>query len=508
MSLNFNVTINHKQVSWNETAVEKKLQSLAGADRKKQWIQRDITVTPSSGPGRFLWVFVKNIPFLRDVFFKINLNQTSTVLQELGDQIKKRHQTQAGDPKDLSLLFNNAIEHFNALFPHHQLKKLDASKQPSSIASGITTSLPSQSSSVIDLNEEPPRKMEEPALFLEDNDIEIENEDDIQFFQVDDNDKIGGEPNVEPSLPKVETPEPKAKQKEVRSTEKKWNEDLFNVPENSKKTVPWFEKTFLQNRALPSHPGIVHSMESNYFRDMRRTWETKVTENNKDYIYLKGQASLMYCHLINLSNRKWINDPIVNAFLEKFQSKKVGIYSSYFYSSIEQELAKKGKISKENTILNLKPDQFKQTIAKKQILLPVYHQAHWTLAVIDFEKQKIEHYDSLVDDPKLLGKIPGNEGILKNVESWLKSQYKRANKPYPNFTTQDMPAPQQKNGYDCGAFMCRFGERIARDKRKEDGSWDFAIEKENIGYYRAYMAYKLLKAQLDKDLDEGDDIEE
>ncbi len=51
--------------------------------------------------------------------------------------------------------------------------------------------------------------------------------------------------------------------------------------------------------------------------------------------------------------------------------------------------------------------------------------------------------------------------------------------------------PQQKNGSDCGIFLCQYAEYLARDIKPP-----FDFTQRNMPYFRVRMAYESITGQI------------
>uniref|UniRef100_A0A915E8C8 Ubiquitin-like protease family profile domain-containing protein n=1 Tax=Ditylenchus dipsaci TaxID=166011 RepID=A0A915E8C8_9BILA len=83
------------------------------------------------------------------------------------------------------------------------------------------------------------------------------------------------------------------------------------------------------------------------------------------------------------------------------------------------------------------------------ILLPIHTPGHWSLAVIQVKRQRIDYYDSMSGDGSEYIEIIKEYMFLKaksmnmdqtNLDDWIGFNQKRI--------------PQQTNGHDCGVFLC------------------------------------------------------
>ena len=110
----------------------------------------------------------------------------------------------------------------------------------------------------------------------------------------------------------------------------------------------------------------------------------------------------------------------------------------------------------------------------------------WTLAVVNMRDQRFEYYDSL----------RGGAGpVLQHLRRWLEDEHKdkKAGKAFDTsaFTEEvwRKGTPQQRNGWDCGVFMTRTADYLARD-----AVLDF--RQEDMPYLRRRMVLEILHTEL------------
>ena len=99
--------------SWNDAKVEKKLESLANADKGSSWVHRNLSIDKSGFFGRIFWGVAKHFDWMRRTFYDIDLDKSKAILEELQPQINS-----SGNDK-LKNLFNKAVNKFNVIAPHH-----------------------------------------------------------------------------------------------------------------------------------------------------------------------------------------------------------------------------------------------------------------------------------------------------------------------------------------------------------------------------------------------------
>jgi sentrin-specific protease 1 len=99
--------------------------------------------------------------------------------------------------------------------------------------------------------------------------------------------------------------------------------------------------------------------------------------------------------------------------------------------------------------------------SKDLIIVPIHcHGNHWTLAVINMRQTRFEYYDSLRGPPGM---------VLTNLRRWLedeslnKKQVPLDTSGWTEVVWKQGQTPQQRNCYDCGIFMSRTADWLARD---------------------------------------------
>ncbi|KIJ45745.1 hypothetical protein M422DRAFT_98692, partial [Sphaerobolus stellatus SS14] len=128
---------------------------------------------------------------------------------------------------------------------------------------------------------------------------------------------------------------------------------------------------------------------------------------------------------------------------------KIHYFSTFFWPKMERGY-KESRLNK----WTKKFDIFQKDV----VLVPVNHgNIHWSLAVINFRKKRIESYDSM-------GMYRKN--VYDLLRKYLQEEHMDKKKKPFDFTGwvdhYDENTPQQENGYDCGAFTCQFMESVSR----------------------------------------------
>ena len=105
---------------------------------------------------------------------------------------------------------------------------------------------------------------------------------------------------------------------------------------------------------------------------------------------------------------------------------------------------------------------------------------HRILAVINLKKKRFEQYDSMG------GRDDTN---MRNMKRWLKDEFMDKKKldvdvsGWEEYVPRDIP--HQRNGSDCGMFMCTFAESLAR-------KMDFGFSQDTMPTLRRRCAAMIL----------------
>jgi len=111
----FAVSINNKEFTWSEEAVKSKLQKIGKLNGKRvAWIQSDLSVKKSNWLTRVIWsVVAKHFSWMRKHFYGVDLNQSRSLLVQLGNQIQNN--------PNIKDLYHQAVGKFNQIAPGHKV---------------------------------------------------------------------------------------------------------------------------------------------------------------------------------------------------------------------------------------------------------------------------------------------------------------------------------------------------------------------------------------------------
>uniref|UniRef100_A0A915ERY4 Ubiquitin-like protease family profile domain-containing protein n=1 Tax=Ditylenchus dipsaci TaxID=166011 RepID=A0A915ERY4_9BILA len=158
-----------------------------------------------------------------------------------------------------------------------------------------------------------------------------------------------------------------------------------------------------------------------------------------------------------------LNDVVVNYYLQLLveeNKSKVFAFPTQFFP----------KLTRESPAAMLNWFTGPSLFCHEIILLPIHTPGHWSLAVIQVKRQRIDYYDSMSGDGSEYIEIIKEYMFLKaksmnmdqtNLDDWIGFNQKRI--------------PQQTNGHDCGVFLCCFAKCTSR-KSKPNFSQEQMLE--------------------------------
>lgn len=204
-----------------------------------------------------------------------------------------------------------------------------------------------------------------------------------------------------------------------------------------------------------------------------------------------------------LSPGCWLNDEIINGYMELIRARskrfeedagddgpgsaaksrpRVQVVNTFFYPKLsgcnshgEYDYTQVRRWTK-------KFDVF----ASDYLLVPINSSnVHWTLAVVNFKDKRVEYYDSLGST---------NQKVLANLLRWVGDELDhKKNEVFDasewSTVGHGQDVPQQDNSDDCGVFLCKFADFVARGA-------EINFSSAHMSYFRARMANELLVARL------------
>lgn len=193
----------------------------------------------------------------------------------------------------------------------------------------------------------------------------------------------------------------------------------------------------------------------------------------------------MDLHTLNWKTKEWLNDNIINFYLNLLAERSVerhddGYPSVFAMSTFFMTELLKGGYSRVR-LWTRKVDIFTYDI----VLVPVHVGGeHWCMAIIDFRRQNISYYDSLLEP---------NEPVLRALATYLCDE--RDDKKGEPFSQDGweldclFDIPRQRNENDCGVFCCMFAEFVTRNQ-------PITFRQKDMKYFRQKMACEIVGCKI------------
>lgn len=186
--------------------------------------------------------------------------------------------------------------------------------------------------------------------------------------------------------------------------------------------------------------------------------------DSSDAIILnKFKVDFRHRDLICLRPEQWLNDEVVNLYLQLSQERDSAItrsspyprnpnvfMSSFFYTKLVHFQGGFNYSGVKNWTKKI------DIFTCNQVFFPInIKNEHWTLVCVSMLQKKIYYLDSLGRSGKT---------ITGNILKWLQEEsLSRTQKPAPGFSVEDISCPQQSNSYDCGIFTLAFVDLLANE---------------------------------------------
>jgi len=203
-----------------------------------------------------------------------------------------------------------------------------------------------------------------------------------------------------------------------------------------------------------------------FIQTLSQEWESKIAEamQKGEHVPLTTTANgteLRRKDLLTvLGERNWLNDEIINAYLEwivEYANEKAGkngrtsvprviAHNSFFYKKIASDGPK--SVSR---WMKRKRAEGKKLLEVEQVLIPVNNAAHWTLLVVSPRTRTVEYLDSFNGPSKI---------FINNTLAWLQAELGDAWHA-EEWRVLDTKSAEQDNGWDCGVFTITNAECVA-----------------------------------------------
>ncbi|XP_043549328.1 sentrin-specific protease 2-like isoform X1 [Chiloscyllium plagiosum] len=184
-----------------------------------------------------------------------------------------------------------------------------------------------------------------------------------------------------------------------------------------------------------------------------------------------------------LRNYSWLNDEIINFYMCLLMERskdaslpKVYAFSTFFYLKLHTGGYQTVKQWTKGIDL----------FEKDLILVPVHLGVHWCLTVADLRKKTILHLDSMGQWNDDLCWI-----LLRYLQEESKNKKGRHldSSEWVLRSMRSNEVPQQMNGSDCGVFVCKYADYIARDEQ-------ITFTQHDIPYFRMKMVWEILHKRM------------
>lgn len=192
---------------------------------------------------------------------------------------------------------------------------------------------------------------------------------------------------------------------------------------------------------------------------------------------------LTFKNLRTLKPGQWLNDEVINAYLRlvdgelENSSSRVRVVNTFFFDQYLKDSKNIGKILR---ILSKK----RIDVNKIDVLyIPInINNMHWSFVILDLEKGIATYCDSLKN-----ASIPSHKEIvnlgnlLQNQRAKIKEKFIKATL-HPSFS-------KQNNSYDCGVFMLKGIDELARFSK-------LSFFQQDVDYLRHLICLELLQGKF------------
>eukprot|EP00924_Labyrinthula_sp_SR-Ha-C_P003326 augustus_masked-scaffold_15-processed-gene-6.49-mRNA-1 protein AED:0.24 eAED:0.25 QI:0/-1/0/1/-1/1/1/0/463 len=195
---------------------------------------------------------------------------------------------------------------------------------------------------------------------------------------------------------------------------------------------------------------------------------------------------------ITLSPGNWLNDEVINTFMVLLRrytikhlpkEKQCYFHSTFFFN----KLSENNSYNYSNVKKWTKRGRRKCNIfSQRLVFIPVnVHNTHWTLVVVDIENKNISYYDSMGSQGEfavdLIARYLQDESMDKlnkqlELSSWT-------------LGAKGKSIPQQRNGFDCGVFVCIFSYYLVFEQELD-------FDQADMSYFRKRICLDILHDKL------------
>ncbi|GAQ85712.1 hypothetical protein KFL_002500100 [Klebsormidium nitens] len=213
-----------------------------------------------------------------------------------------------------------------------------------------------------------------------------------------------------------------------------------------------------------------------------------------------GQHEVSARDLQALSGARWLNDQVVNFYMELLARKnaadrkaararpvpRVHVLNSFFYT----KLVNGGYNYTGVRRWTKRVDVFQQDL----LLTPInLNNAHWALISVNLKDRCVEYYDSLCGPVESARARTITETVLRYLEDESQDKRQRELEDRKKWAVKQMlhGVPQQGDGGSCGVFACAYADLLAQGARPP-----FDFSQADILTMRRAMAADILAGKL------------
>nr|XP_040055283.1 sentrin-specific protease 2 isoform X2 [Gasterosteus aculeatus aculeatus] len=192
--------------------------------------------------------------------------------------------------------------------------------------------------------------------------------------------------------------------------------------------------------------------------------------------------------LATLQEGGWLNDEVINFYLslvmERCSSEAAGLkiysFSTFFFPKLRGGGQDGGHTAVKRWTKAV--DIFLYDL----VLVPLHLGVHWAMAVIDFKSKTVKSYDSMGQR---------HDDVCSLLLLYLKEEHKvkkGRELDSPKWTVGSLRAteiPQQRNGSDCGVFVCKYADYIAKGR-------PLSFKQCHMPVFRKLMIWEILNQKL------------
>lgn len=220
-----------------------------------------------------------------------------------------------------------------------------------------------------------------------------------------------------------------------------------------------------------------------------RQYMTAVSDN-KRVLNIVDDYTLDITTIKRLKPNVWLDDNVINIYVNLLNRRssnttRVHIWTTFFFARLAGPAVSLDKydfplVQRWSTALDV--------FRCRMILFPINKcQQHWSLGVVDLVLKQVRHYDSAYEsDPtvlQILFKWVSDEAQARNVSTTVFNRKEWKKVPVRGI-------PKQRNGEDCGVFMCKYADYLS------SGATTFNFCQDDMLYFRARMAHELVMGKI------------